>query len=1263
MLCDKCNKTFKNIKRHLNEVHGDEPPQKQSVVFCNECNLMIPANSVNGHNRSKQHKQNCCVNVRDGVEIISTAFKNRISTHRIKGQKTHIDLENFITEIKPKILEILRESIEKFITVKIQFEVFGSYVIEEKDLQEMKSFNTKYMVVTKASDLDEIIHTFMKIIDQKMNDFQERDSGWALESILFLELNINKFNPLRGSSYIPLPKDIVRKRGVLNIQNVDECCFAWSLVAAVRKPNGDPSHPSSYEDFNTVFNFQGMSFPMKLSEISKFEQLNNISINVYGIDEIYIEGKLKYEVVGPLHYTNNKKEIHINLLLISDDDGNNHYCLIQNLSKLVSQQISLHHGQKYFCDGCLQYFKTHSKLVRHLEHDCDHLYVKLPTLNHKINKFGHMVPENVLEYENIEKQLSVPFVVYADFESVLKPILTCTPDPKKSFSVQTYEHEPHSFAYYIKCDYDDSLSKFEQYRGPNSGRVFIEKLEEDIKQIYNQHLKPVIDMIPLTDSEINDYEDACICHICDKIFSLFGDVKVRDHCHLTGKYRGAAHTTCNLHYKFQNFIPIFFHNLNYDSHLFIKTLATNKENISVIAQTKEKYISFSKDLLVDTINDQEKVYMKLRFLDSFRFMPQCLEKLGKNLDTSECLEIKKFFPDNKKFNYIRQKGVFPYSYIENVDKLDEQKLPSIEQFYDKLRDENISQNDYQRACKVWDLFNCQTIGNYSDIYLKSDVLILADVFENFRKVCIKSYKLDPAHYFTTPGLSWDAMLKNTKSKLELLTDIDMLHFFKKGIRGGVSTCVTREAKANNKFLPNYDSKKPNSYIMYLDATNLYGHSMSDYLPEKNFAWLSENEIKNLNFFNISDNADVGYILEVDLQYPSNLHNYHDDLPFCPENIIPPKGKFPKLIPNLCHKTKYIIHYKNLKQCVSQGLILTKIHRVIKFNQSPWLKKYIDLNTQMRNASKNDFEKMFFKLMNNSVFGKTMENVDNRIDVKLVSHWEKVDRRVGAEILIAKPNFKNISVFDENLVAVQMNKVKILYNKPVYVGFTVLDLSKTIIYDFYYNYLKQKYKNNIKLLYTDTDSLIIKVDTDNFYNDMKLNLDKFDTSNYKLDNIHNIPINTSILGKMKDEYPNECISCFYGTGAKAYCVITPSSITKKAKGVKKAAIDNQLSSIDYKNVINGTMKFCKMYIFRSHLHNMYTEYKNKVALTSFDDKRYIIPHSTRTLAWGNCNIELHENCGERNIDMLLELAEEIDELHVNGWEKNIDMLLELAEEIE
>ena len=370
-------------------------------------------------------------------------------------------------------------------------------------------------------------------------------------------------------------------------------------------------------------------------------------------------------------------------------------------------------------------------------------------------------------------------------------------------------------------------------------------------------------MTPLTLEQQTAFNQAKQCHICDRAFNE-GDERVRDHCHLTGNFRGAAHSICNLNYKVPNFIPVFFHNMSgFDSHLFIKELAQNDEDLDVIAQNKERYISFTKNILVDNVQDREnkqkKVFLKLRFLDSYRFMASSLAELSGNLKDEQFREVKKYFPIEEEFQLIRMKGVFPYSYVDSFVKLDETKLPSIDGFYDNLKKEPIKQEDYERAHKVWDLFKCATLGNYSDVYLKSDVLILADVFENFRDVCIATYDLDPCQFFTAPALSFCAALKNTAIQLELLTDLDMIHFLKHGIRGGVSQCSVRKAVANNKFMPSYDASKPTSYLMYLDATNLYGAAMSQYLPTGNFKWLNDNEIHDLKVENIAKDSNTGYI--------------------------------------------------------------------------------------------------------------------------------------------------------------------------------------------------------------------------------------------------------------------------------------------------------------------------------------------------------------------------------------------------------------------
>ena len=491
---------------------------------------------------------------------------------------------------------------------------------------------------------------------------------------------------------------------------------------------------------------------------------------------------------------------------------------------------------------------------------------------------------------------------------------------------------------------------------------------------------------------------------------------------------------------------------------------------------------------------------------------------------------------------------------------------------------------------------------YHNLYNKTDVLLLADVFENFRDICIKNYKLDPAHYYTAPGLAWDAALKITEVELELLSDIDMLMMFEGGIRGGVSMISNRYGKANNKYMGNnFDSNKPSKYIQYLDANNLYGWAMSKPLPTHGFEWMNVNELKTWENYSC--------ILEVDLEYPKSLHDLHNDYPLAPEKIK--VNKVDKLIPNLNNKKKYVIHYENLKQYLNLGLKLTKIHSGIKFKESPWLKKYIDLNTNLRTKAKNEFEKDFFKLMNNSVFGKTMEKIRNRVDIKLVTD------KIKAGKLAAKPNFKHCNIFSENLVSIHMKK-KLFFNKPVYLGMCILDLSKTLMYDFHYNYIKKKYGNTAKLLFTDTDSLMYEIKTEDFYKDMSGDVkDRFDTIDYPPNHPSGIPSGfNKVLGMFKDEAGGKVIDEFVGLRAKLYSYkMFEGKESKKSKGVKKSVVKKSITYEDYKNCLfTGKEQLRKMNVIRSYNHEIYTEEVNKIALSP-DDKRHILEDGMHTLALG------------------------------------------------
>ena len=579
-----------------------------------------------------------------------------------------------------------------------------------------------------------------------------------------------------------------------------------------------------------------------------------------------------------------------------------------------------------------------------------------------------------------------------------------------------------------------------------------------------------------------------------------------------------------------------------------------------------------------------------------------------------------------------RKGVYPYDYMDSFEKFNH-KLPSKEDFYSILNDQHISNEDYEHAQNVWNKFSLKNMGDYHNLYHKSDILLLADVFENFRNTCLEYYKLDPCHYFTSPGLSWDAMLKMTNIKLELMTDIDMFQFIEKGLRGGISYIANRYSKANNKYMKEYYENKPSKYIMYLDANNLYGWAMSQYLPTGGFKWMTQKQIDNIDLAKYKEDSKNGLILEVDLKYPQDLHNFHNDYPLAPEKAkvtdsmlsnyskrIADKynistGLVYKLIPTLSNKEKYVLHYRNLQLYIDLGLKFSKVHRVLEFNQSPWLKQHIAFNTEKRKNAKNAFEKEFFKLMNNSVFGKTMENIRKRVDVRLVTDEKKLLK------LTSKPTYVSCKIFNENLVAVHKIKETITLNRPAYVGMSILDLSKTLMYDFHYKYIKKNYGEKAMLLFTDTDSLTYEIEANDVYRDFWIDKDKFDNSDYPEGSPYFDKTNKKVIGKFKDEAAGVPICEFVGLRSKMYsCIKDNEKGGKTAKGIKKNVIKNNITHENYRDTLfNNKQMHHKMKTIRSENHQLGSYEINKVSLSCFDDKRYIHDDGITSYAYGHFKI--------------------------------------------
>ncbi|XP_044733719.1 uncharacterized protein LOC123296320 [Chrysoperla carnea] len=562
--------------------------------------------------------------------------------------------------------------------------------------------------------------------------------------------------------------------------------------------------------------------------------------------------------------------------------------------------------------------------------------------------------ERFVEFKDFNSKERVEYMVYADFEALLVPQHHEDMEmDHRSYTKNIQKHVPYSVGYYVHCTHDPNQSFYKAYRGADCVKWFVHELEQ-VAYSLEQKIKHVKPMYPLTVEQELDFMSAEKCHICDKDF-VSNSIRVRDHSHRTGIYRGAAHQFCNLHYQDSRVIPVVMHNLSgYDSHFIIEALLTEIDGqVDVLPINKEKYISFTKH-----VSD-----IQLRFIDSFRFLADKLENLASYLDNDKKSILHKEVSNDEQFQLLTRKGVFPYEYMSSWGRLQETKLPPKEAFYSVLTDEHITDEDYNHAIQVWNTFNLHTLGDYSDLYMKTDVLLLADIFENFRNTCIHSYNLDPSHYYTLPGYTWSAMLKYTNIKLELFTDIDDLLFIEKGIRGGVSQCSNRYAKANNKYMEEgYDKTQEDVYLMYYDVVNLYGAAMCGYLPTGNFKWVDTPNIED-----VADDSPVGYILEVDLEIPQHLHDNFSDLPPCPETTKPPGSKQKYLLSTLYNKTNYVVHYRNLKLYTQLGVKVTKYHRVLKFDQSAWLKPYIDFNTEMRKNASNEFEKALFKLMINAIF--------------------------------------------------------------------------------------------------------------------------------------------------------------------------------------------------------------------------------------------------------------------------------------------------------
>ena len=1163
-------------------------------------------------------------------------FNDKLYTKvwRLRGCKDILTaLFNQRRHIKRSILHHLHKNqpLKFYITVKTHL-----YRIDSKtDLKytEVVYFHGRTRIILKSNEFDQLYDDAREKIWRQFDNWLKNGSGYRIDRVENIQLTIAKYTPIFGTSYIKTPQSLLGKHALINVKNHDNLCFIWSVLSALytNDVKGNLGEVSSYRKYLNMLKYDADSMPMQIENIPHFEKKNGIAINVYSVKENGCQ-------VNPLYLTKIRDKTLINLLLIMGKEKN-HYVWIKHFNRLLCNNGNSRKDAKVFCPFCMYGFVKRyngvSRLMNHVE-QCSELAPQRIVFPNKGEEF--------LKFDEFEKGMKMPFVIYADFECINKSVKSKENNNKtKKKSI----HKVSGYCFTVVSPY--YKSRMFSYRGKDAAIKFLQNIFTEEKKIMNIFKYEDKQMKQLTSKQQKQYLESNLCHICKEHILVEDDkgVKVRDHCHFTGDYRGSAHQQCNLKYRKVKKIPVFFHNLSsYDSHLifqYINKLKGVKEP-NVLAKSMEKFIAFS--------------IGNLHFKDSLQFLNASLEKLVFNLKVKASKEnnVKgvfkctfKYFnkrwshlPDEA-FEMLMRKGVYPYSYMNSFKKFKETKIPKKEDYYNDLTLKHISNEDYDFAHKLFETFNLKNLGELHDLYMESDVLLLADVFENFRIFSMNNYELDPTHFFTAPGLSWSAALKYTGVKLELPTDPDISIFFDKGLIGGISMIGNQFARANNEELGvEYEKSKMISHIMLLDCNNQYGWAMSQYLPYGGFKWVNDLEDThaiNLNtdieywregIMSLQDEDSVGFIFEVDLEYAKELHDLHDTYPLAPEHVnikedmlseyqkklakkLGIKIGGDKLCLTLNNKQNYICHYRNLKQYLSLGLKLMSVRKVLKFQQSPWLKKYIELNTKLRQEANSKFEEDQPKLMNNAYFGKTCEDVRKYNDIRIVMTARK------AQKLINKVTFTRVKIYDKDLTAFQLRRQVVKLNKPRYVGMTILSLSKIVMYEFHYNFILPKYPN-VKLLFTDTDSFCYWIPTSsNIYKDLKGN-ERIDFSNYETNHPNFDLSNKLIPGKFKDETGGIPILEFVGLRAKMYSILKLDGKTKATcKGISEAVKNEYLKHQHYKDTLQGgKLRYDTIIRILQDEHQLYTVETIKNSLSPFNDKKYITKENgiLKSLSFGH-----------------------------------------------
>ena len=1196
----------------------------------------------------------------------STIYRGVLSSYYLPINEKGKSVENVFRMKEDTIVRLLGYVVGKLrstkvhIKIRVTLERVNDQIDEDVETKEVYLYGMTHVLLNN-DEIPEVMFSSIANIIDNLNTFQENGSNWVLKSVDELVIDVSQFRPFRGGKNFQLPIELKCRHGLINPPSQSNECFQYCVAASYLKfsTKKEGETLKSYDEFFRTTNQNEavvkMSFLPRegtsLKDISTFEKLNpSWSVNVFyyvrqepskknqsrrnfdfgdseseNDDTCNSIESVRPEII-PFRVSDNPKTNHMNLLLVQGS-GVSHYALIRDFSSFMGKSNFRKH---FWCFNCMGKFSSEIKEQNH---------------RRRCKKFGvqSLKFPSKDSFKILQARFGIAdlYFLVADFECIIK---SCVKENEKNLAtVKEGEHVACSYAWALIGP--DGIVKYNTYRGENAAQYFIDEALS-IAEEYTEFRNCNKNISLLSEENIKTFKASKECMFCKTLFNTPGIKKMLHHEHAAigaigtaGEYIGAACGECNFAATRRKQMVCLFHNSKkYDSKLIIQALSkSSASKVSCIAKNSENVLSL-------TINN------KLKIIDSFAHLPCSLSVLTEDLKADGVSNFKITVNVFSKFKSIMStvisKQFFPYEYINSVNlDIKSDNLPEREKFFSKLTSKGISTIDYRIANALYKAFSCKCLGDYMLIYNLLDVLLLADVWQNYRESTMKSYGVDPNYFLSIPSLSFAAAMIYTDARLEYINDAHIYLLVRESLRGGMVFLNKRFCVANRLGENEYNKDLPIKEIHSFDVNALYSYALTQKLPYNNISLLTDEELIKFDPLIISDCSNIGFLVCCDLKIPESLHDYFSQMPPCPEKLViksefispyqsalvdlykhltanPFDKEFLSL--NLFDKKEYTVYHKTLQLYCKLGVRITKIHEVLSFTVTDTFTPYVKKNIELRNSAKNPAIKNIFKLMLNSFYGGLAMRKELQKNVKICTN-EKIALEVASS-----PFFEGFSIVNETTSILTSKKPTILLDRFPLVATVILDLSKCHMYSLFYNVFLDHFKSNVQLLYVDTDCFNMEITGINIepellkltHNDAPV----FDFSNLPSDHRLYDNLLKGVPGLLKSEVGAKKIRAFVGLKRKMYSLkfYNNSKDKMRAKCLPKKCLTD-CNFFTYLKTLKTCITKVSIRTIRSMRSQLYTILQKKIGFTALSTDRFILKDGINTLPYGHTRIKAKHVC--------------------------------------